>query len=193
MKNKHDILILQKQFVPIHIVSWQTGINLVYKGAAHALDREFVSYEYDDWVKASISNMDDYAKIKTASYQVAVPEIVALTHYDRLPDKEVKYSRENIFKAYKFRCAYCGQTFPLAKLTVDHVIPRSKGGKSVWTNAVPACKVCNNQKADKTPEQAGMPLLLKPVKPKWINPLNNVAWKDHPCKSWEHFMGRIGN
>ena len=192
MKKKHDILILNRAYIPVHIVAWQEGIGLVYKSAGRALDRDYVSYEFEDWVKYTEANMlAEYAIIKTARGPIAVPEIVVLTRYNRLPNRNVKYSRENIFRRDKYTCAYCRFIFPYRDLTIDHIMPKAKGGTSIWSNVVTACKPCNNKKADRTPDQAGMHLHTKPTKPNWISPLSHVAAQDHPCKSWLHFSDRV--
>lgn len=190
-KKKHDILVLNRAYVPLHIIEWHKGVSLIYKDSAHSLDRDFIAYNYKDWVKFSIANAEDYAKIKTINYQLAVPEIITLTNYDRLPDREVKYSRQNLHKVYKNTCCYCGKVLPSDELEVEHVIPRSRGGKSVWNNTVIACRPCNQKKGSQTPTEANMTLLVKPARPKWINPLNGVSWDNHPCKSWQHFINRV--
>ena len=190
-KGKHNILTLNRQYVPLHVIEWHKAITLLYKNHVHALDREYISYDYDNWVKFSIANAEDYAKIKTVNFPIAVPEIIVLTKYDRLPDREVKYSRENLFRSYKCKCLYCGKVFAEKELQIEHVMPRSRGGKSTWDNTVPACKDCNQKKANRTPQEAGMRLVIQPRKPRWINPLTSVVWHNHPCQSWRHFIERV--
>lgn len=190
-KGKHNILTLNRNYVPTHVVDWTKGITLLYKDHAHALDREYISYKYEDWINFSISNAEDYAKIKTVRCPIAVPEIIVLTKYDRLPDRDVKYSRENLFKSYKMKCLYCGKIFTEKELQIEHVMPRSRGGKSTWDNTVPACMGCNQKKANRTPQEAGMKLIMTPRKPRWINPLTSVVWHNHPCQSWRHFIERV--
>lgn len=191
-KKKHDILVLNKNYVPVQIVEWKTAMSLIIKDSAHAIDNTFVSYHFSDWMKFSIS-LDgmEYAKVQTVSQPIAIPEIIVLNRFDRLPDRDVKFSRENIFKVYNHKCAYCGKIFPQAQLTLDHILPRAFGGTTNWNNIVPSCKPCNAAKADKTLTQLGIKLLYKPMKPKWISPLNGIPWKDHPCKSWQHFFNRV--
>lgn len=191
-KKKHDILVLNRAYVPLHIIDWMDGIKMLYKDHCHALDNDYISYNFNTWKDFSMSSAsEDYAKIQTVSYPVAVPEIVSLVFYDRLPDREVKYTRQSVIRTYKCVCSYCGKTFPERELELEHVIPKSFGGTATWQNIVPACKGCNNRKANRTPQQAGMPLLVKPHRPKWINPLTNVQWENHPCKSWSHFIHRV--
>jgi len=190
-KKHHDVLVLNRAFVPMHIIDWKDCMTHLVRESAHAVDREFMAYTLPDWINFSMTNAEDYSKIKTVRYPIAIPEVITLTRYDRLPDKEVKYSRENLFKVYKYKCCYCGKSFKERELEIEHVIPKSKGGKSLWTNTVTACRPCNQQKANRTPEEAGMHLLVKPAKPKWLNPLTHISWDNHPCKSWEHFINRV--
>jgi len=90
-----------------------------------------------------------------------------LTRFDRLPKKEVMFTRRNIYERDGYRCMYCGVKFRKEQLNFDHVIPRDKGGQTTWENIVCACIPCNTRKANRTPVQAGMTLVKKPVKPKW--------------------------
>nr|HEX4318590.1 HNH endonuclease [Kofleriaceae bacterium] len=82
--------------------------------------------------------------------------------------KPVKFSRVNIYARDRYRCQYCGQTCTTNELTYDHVVPRSRGGRTTWENIVAACYVCNRRKANRTPAEAGMKLLAQPVRPTWM-------------------------
>ena len=86
---------------------------------------------------------------------------------------------------------YCGKQFQRKELTLDHVYPKSKGGRTTWSNTVSSCYSCNQKKANLTLEEAHMRLKFKPKKPKWFSPLDGVNVKTHPCKSWKHFMDRV--
>lgn len=188
MKKKPDVLVLNRVWIPIHIVEWKKSMSLIVQGAARPLDRDLIVYDFDDWVEFSRIN-EDYPKVLTVRYPIAVPEIVVLKNYDRLPLRDVKYSRMTLFERDKFTCCFCNKQFPKSLLTVDHLIPRSKGGKTNWSNTVTACKPCNNLKADLSIEEAGLKMHYKPKKPKWISPVYK-AGHEHPCKSWKKFTDR---
>ena len=94
-----------------------------------------------------------------------MPEVIVLKTYDRLPTNSVTFSRRNIFKRDRFTCQFCGRQPGSEALTIDHVVPRSQGGTSTWENCVLACIDCNARKADRTPEQARMPLRHAPIRP----------------------------
>lgn len=187
----HDVLVLNRSWLPIHIVDYKKAMSLIYQEHAHSLDAEFLAYSYPDWVAYSISNAGNFKKIRTVSYEIAVPEIVVLTRYNSLPDRDVKFSRENVFTRDKYICQYCGGKFTRQELTVDHVIPKKHGGTTKWVNIVACCISCNRKKADRSPEQAGMRLLKIPVQPRWVSPLYTMKTKVHVCKGWVHFMDRI--
>jgi len=189
-KKLSDVLVLNKSWVAIHIVDWKKAMSLIYQDAARSLDMDFIAYDFSMWLEFSTSKpSNDYPKVHTSTKEIAIPEIVVLTKYDRLPSRDVKYSRQTLFERDSYRCAYCGKHFPRPELTVDHIIPRSKGGKTNWDNTVSACRQCNFLKANRTPQEAKMPLLLKPKKPKWISPLHKVGGH-RLLKSWQRFSDR---
>lgn len=185
----NNVLVLNKNWVPVHIVDFKKAISQLFTDNAHALDLDFVSYIYEDWIKFSYSDKH-FKSVYTTSYKVCVPEIIVLTKSDKLSSRDVKYTRENIMARDNFKCGYCGQVFPVKMLTKDHIIPKAQGGKDIWQNIITSCKTCNHKKGNRTPEQAGMPLLKHPTKPKWLNPCRKV----HPtnfCKSWNKFLDKV--
>ncbi len=107
--------------------------------------------------------------------------------YDRLPKKEVKFTRHNIFERDKNTCQYCGRVFDRKDLNLDHVIPRDRGGPTTWENIVCSCIECNTQKANRTPQEAGMHLIRKPKRPKW-RPFVQINFSLHRHDSWKHFI-----
>ena len=114
-----------------------------------------------------------------------VPEVVCLSRYDRLPGTAVTFSRRNVAKRDHHTCQYCGAQPGWEQVTIDHVVPRSQGGASSWTNCVAACVACNARKADRTPEQAGMRLRSHPARPEW-KPL--YAAHNVRIPSWTRFL-----
>ncbi len=122
---------------------------------------------------------------KPCDSESCAPEVVALVEYDRLPSAVVAFSRRNVFKRDRYTCQYCGTQPGTDELTIDHVLPRSRGGQSTWTNCVLACFQCNKRKADRTPEQAGMHLKKRPVRPN-----SRPLYADHHVRieSWTKFI-----
>ncbi len=113
--------------------------------------------------KAEIIERSDGKMLRSAYQWLPVPSVVRLGLYIRIPHKRVMLTRNNIIKRDNHRCQYCGKI--AASMTVDHIIPRKRGGKDTWENLVSACLKCNNKKGDRTPEQAGMALLRPPKRP----------------------------
>jgi 5-methylcytosine-specific restriction endonuclease McrA len=158
---------------------------MLYSGAVRVVDpRDYATYDWSDW--SCLNPQDDEWCIRTVRSRLRVPEVVVLAHYDGVPGATVPFSRRNIYKRDRYTCQYCGAQPAMDELTIDHVVPRSKGGVSSWGNCVLACFGCNKRKADRTPQQAGLRLRHTPKRPAW-RPL--YSWYSKPIKSWERFLG----
>ncbi|RME00819.1 MAG: HNH endonuclease [Calditrichaeota bacterium] len=142
------VLILNQNYEPIGVVNARKAIILMYLGKAELIERH------------------PHLSVRTISRAYPYPSIVRLIAFVRLPRRGVILSRKNILKRDGFRCQYCGQRN--RPLTVDHVIPKMRGGVDSWENLVCACVVCNNKKGNRTPEEAKMPLLRTPKKPSYL-------------------------
>ena len=189
----NDVLVLNRSFYAVQITSWQRALTLVYTDRASIVDEEYRTYSFEDWQELSRMIKNHPAGfIKTPNFKIAVPEVIALKFYDRLPTTEVKFTRRNLYEHYNYRCCYCGKKFASSELNLDHVIPRSRGGKTNWANIVTACIPCNLKKANKLPDEAGMALLTKPSKPKWRGSLAlslNSSVKIRA--SWQRFIDNM--
>lgn len=190
-KKPHDVLVLNKGWAPIHIVDWKKAMSLLCTERVRAVDH--VSYNALDlhqWSANTANRLDEFYMIKTASRDYALPEIIVAIEFSRLPQHQVKYSRQSVFARDDFTCGYCGNMFKSKELTIDHIVPRSQGGATSWNNVISSCFKCNQRKGGCTPAQANMKLLFKPHKPGWVSPLANIP-ESHPCKSWRHFMSTV--
>lgn len=120
--------------------------------------------------------LDDKRKsLHSVTHIYPWPSVIRLSHYISVPYKKVVLTRKNILRRDSYRCSYCGRgDLPL---TIDHVIPRAKGGSDSWENLVCACTLCNNRKGDRTPEEANMMLSSRPFKPSHIMFIKNVVGK----------------
>ncbi|MGE5860695.1 MAG: HNH endonuclease [Ignavibacteria bacterium] len=120
--------------------------------------------------------LDDKRKlIHTVSAAYPWPSVIKLNFYVNVPYKKVVLSRKNILRRDSYKCGYCGRSD--LPLTIDHIVPRAKGGNDSWENLIAACTLCNNRKGDKTPEEAEMSLRNKPFKPSHIMFIKNVVGK----------------
>ena len=149
----------------MNVVSWQRAMGYIIR------DRAAVLEEYGQTVHAGVQ----------------MPAVVRLNRSLTRGKQRVKFSRANVLARDGYRCQYCGVALPAGELTYDHVVPRSRGGKTVWENIVMACWPCNDGKRDRTPAEADMRLIRHPVRPNWLpsyNPrlrLKNVPpeWRDY--------------
>ena len=156
-------LVLNRNWQPVHVATVERALVLLWNESARVVDPEdFQLYTWEDWARLRPAEGKPF--VQAVRFRLRVPEVVALTAYDRTPQGAVTFSRRNVFKRDHFTCQYCGVQPGTEELTVDHVLPRSQGGMSSWTNCVLACVACNKRKADRTPEQAAMKLRKKPVR-----------------------------
>jgi 5-methylcytosine-specific restriction endonuclease McrA len=124
--------------------------------------------------KAEMIGCIETKRINTVYHTFDYPSIVRLIFFVRVPYKKIILSRKNILRRDNHRCQYCGIT---TYLTVDHVIPKSRGGEDNWENLTTACIKCNNKKGNRTPEEANMPIINKPKRPSHITFIKNFAGK----------------
>ncbi|NEX12557.1 HNH endonuclease [Prosthecochloris sp. ZM] len=146
--HKSKVLILNSSYEPLSICDAQKAIVLLFCGKA-----------------VTVAQHPDQV-ICTVKESYPLPSIVRLTFFVRVPYKKLMLSRKNIFRRDNFQCQYCGRKERL--LTIDHVLPRSKGGEESWENLITACSSCNTKKGNRTPEEAGMPPLNQPIRPSHI-------------------------
>jgi 5-methylcytosine-specific restriction endonuclease McrA len=189
-----NVLVLNKYYMPIRIVGAKRAFSLLFRDVAEVVSLEegrYSNYDFQSWCEVSRFRHnfepDGHDWVSTVNFYIAVPRIIRLLFYDRLPRNEVKFNRRNIFARDKNKCQYCGKRFPTSELSLDHVIPRSIGGKADWENIVCACAECNVRKGGRTPRHAGMKLIKKPVRPRH-NPLVHVHLGHQRYRSWKQFL-----
>ncbi|MHC4743531.1 MAG: HNH endonuclease [Planctomycetota bacterium] len=178
----------------IRIVGARRAFSLLCRELAEVVSLEegdYSNYDFDSWVEISRLRRefepDGHDWVSTVNFHVSVPRIIRLLFYDRLPRTEVKFNRRNIFARDKNKCQYCGKRFPMSELSLDHVIPRSVGGEATWANIVCACAKCNVKKGGRTPKQAHMKLVKKPIRPK-RHPLIRIHLGHQRYRSWKQFL-----
>ena len=191
------VLVLNKLYMAVHIVSVRRALSLLYKQTAEVVSVEedqYNSYNFESWIEVSEAKRrfeaEDYDPddwVRGVSFELIVPRIVRLLVYDRLRASEVRFNRRNIYARDENHCQYCGRRFPTSELTLDHVIPRSQGGQSTWSNVVCACVACNVRKGGRPPRRAGMKLIRKPTKPR-RSPVVKLHLRSQKYQSWKQFL-----
>jgi 5-methylcytosine-specific restriction endonuclease McrA len=189
-----QVLVLNKNYMAFRIVGVRKAMSLIVRNMAEIIscdDGAWNNYDFNSWCQLSSLKQTfeahKYDWISTVNFDLAVPRVIRLLFYDRLPRQTVKFNRRNLFARDGNRCQYCGKKYPTSELSLDHVIPRTLGGGSQWDNIVCACTRCNTKKGGQTPEQAHMTLIQKPVKPKH-NPAIHIHLNHDRYKSWKQFL-----
>ncbi len=140
---QEPVLVLNATFEPINVTAVRRAMVLLLKGVAQAEEL-------------------NHSEVHSASRTLRVPSVIRLLAYRHIPQQTRALSRKNILLRDRNTCQFCGRPFPASELTLDHVVPRSRGGRSSWENLVACCYQCNNRKGDRTPEEAGLELVRRP-------------------------------
>ncbi len=193
-----NVLVLNSSYMPIQVTTLKRTLKLLFKEKAEVVSVEegkYASYDFSSWEEMSLLSKDIWDKNKSYSYFnhnnsiFGIPKVIRLVDYNKIPVK-LRINRRNIILRDDHKCQYCGKKKSLSELNIDHIIPKSKGGKNTWENLTCACISCNSKKRDRTPKEANMKLLNHPVKPtiylmfkKYLNGL-----KIEDAKEWVHFF-----
>ena len=188
------VLVLNKLYMAIRVVSAKRAFIMLAKELAeviHVDEGKYVNYDFASWVEVAAFQKEFERErhdwVKTVRFDIAVPRIIRLFGYERLPAQTVKLNRRNLFARDRNQCQYCGRHFPTSDLSIDHVLPRAQGGGESWENLVCSCLWCNAKKGGRTPEQAGMKLVRPPKRPK-RNPLISLRLGSEKYQSWKAFL-----
>lgn len=193
------VLVLNRGYTAVRICHAREAFTLICREAAEILsieDGNYLTYGLRDWMDVAILQKEfepeNHRWLRLPTLEIAVPKIIRLLTYDKFLKPQIRLTRRNLFSRDKNKCQYCGKRFGASDLTLDHVVPRVQGGENSWVNLVCACMKCNTKKGGRTPRQANMRLIHKPVKPShcvarklrigsnqyhtWKAFLNNAYW-----------------
>ncbi len=164
-----NTLLLTQGYEPLKVISWQRAITLFTLGKVEVIE----NYDTD---------------IRSPTVVFKMPAVVRLINAFRRHKKPVKFSRVNIYARDKYRCQYCRKKVTLSTATYDHVVPRAQGGKTEWTNIATACYACNERKGGRTPQQAGMKLRTKPIRPVWVPAMTLQINRKSVPDAWRDYL-----
>jgi len=181
------VLLLNRHYAPVSVTTARRGMVLLFGGSAVALDEDGAAHDFTKWRALPVRETDD--RLPIVGGLLRVPRVLHLLRYDRAPRFGVRLTRRNLLLRDAYRCQYCGEEPGVRELNVDHVMPRSRGGRDTWDNLVISCRECNLRKGKHTPDEAGMQLLRKPVKPGWSTAAHIVLTTRAPFTEWHPFLG----
>jgi 5-methylcytosine-specific restriction endonuclease McrA len=183
------VLVLNRLWQPVNIVGLRRALNLVFRGRAsilHLDEGDHRVFPAEAWLEYSrrCPPSEDIA-IRTPRIHLVPPRVVLLGEYDRVPRRDIRFNRRNVYLRDSHSCQYCGRRYPEEELNLDHVVPRDRGGVTTWENIVTACIRCNARKGNRLPAQASMELRRAPQRPKWrmlmaasLTADEHLLWKD---------------
>ena len=194
---QENVLVLNKWMMAIQVTSARSAICDLVTKKAQVVDYEYFRYDWEEWKLKSeeihaTDQKDMYPGfIKSPSTFIYVPQVIQVvdaTHARSLM-RAVRFSRKNVLQRDDYTCQYCGLKAHKSKLTMDHIIPKSKGGTNAWTNVVTCCKECNSKKGDKLLSQLGWQLIKKPIAPPWKAHINK-SFDEVKTTYWNRFLGQ---
>lgn len=193
-----SVLVLNRFYMAVHVVAVRRALVLLYRELAEVInvdDGQYNNYDFISWMELSQFVMsdqengtDDRDWVRSVNFSLMIPRVIRLNFYDKVPKLTLRFNRRNLFARDANTCQYCARTLSLSQLSFDHIIPRSRGGKTTWDNVVCCCLKCNARKGDQLPKQAGMKLIRNPTRPRH-NPLLRVKLDNPKYEIWRTFLG----
>ncbi len=194
-----SVLVLNRLYMAVHVVGVRRAFALLYRDCAEVIHLEegprqetiFANYDFDTWrqmseLRADLKKPhDDW--IRAVNFEIQVPRVIRLLAFDRIPRQHVHLNRRTLLARDGHVCQYCGRRLPVSQLSIDHVIPRSRGGATNWENVVCACLKCNLRKGGRTPQEASMRLIHHPVRPK-RNPMLKLKLDNPKYAMWRTWL-----
>jgi len=183
-----NVLVLNRSYLPVDVTSLRRAFAMLYQGIARAVDGQFATFDFDSW--AELAANEEHETIGLVDSMIRVPRVVLLQAYNQIPHRQVRFSRHNIYLRDNLVCQYCGDGFSRKELNLDHVIPRSRGGKTSWSNIVTSCFRCNRRKGGHLLKEVGMHLLHSPRRPRW-SAISIFSRKNGHYKEWIPFLNTV--
>ena len=193
-----SVLVLNRLYMAVHVIGVRRAFALLCRELAEVIHQgeegSFANYTFETWLAASQARAhfkqphEDW--IRSVNFEIQVPRVIRLLRYDRLPKQGVHLNRRNVLARDGHQCQYCGRHFPIHQLSLDHVMPRSRGGPTSWENIVCACLACNVKKGGRTPHEARMKLVRRPARPK-RNPMLTLKLENPKYEIWRIWLDGV--
>jgi len=183
-----NVLVLNRGYLPVDVTSLRRAFSMLYQGIARAVDQEFTTFDFETWAELAAS--EAHETIGLVHGVIRVPRVILLQAYNQIPRRQVRFSRQNIFLRDHNSCQYCGQQFSRKELNLDHVIPRSRGGRTSWDNIITSCLRCNRRKGGHLLNEVGMKLKHPPRRPRW-QAVSIFSRKNGHYKEWLPFLNTV--
>lgn len=183
-----QVLVVNRNLQAVHITTARRAFVLMFTDIARALDLAWVAHDFESW--AMLPTEAGGPTVGTSRGPIRIPRVLQLVTYDRMPRTTIRLTRRNIFLRDGYTCQYCARRGTPRDLNLDHVMPRSRGGPMTWENVVCSCRVCNLKKGGRTPPEANMRLLRRPVRPRW-SPVLALAFSPGRPPEWEPFLASL--
>lgn len=203
---QRHVLVLNRHWLAVHICSVRRALSMLYQELAQVVTGDYQTHDFRSWCDSPISPSNGSGNgngngsellIRSPGLSLRVPQVIVLRRYNRNPPRTVRFNRRNIYLRDRHQCQYCRSAPSHDELTIDHVIPRSRGGRSDWSNVVTACAPCNAKKGNRLPAECGMYPSASPRRPSWMATLRHgprvgevVAWK--PFIDSKHWLSNAG-
>jgi 5-methylcytosine-specific restriction endonuclease McrA len=188
MTINRQVLVLNRHWVAVHVCTVRRALTLLFQEMARVVDEELQAHDFGSWRELSEFAQSGSLLIRAPAFQLLVPKVIVLTHYHRCPPRTVRFNRRNIFLRDRHTCQYCGRHGSQAELTIDHLVPRSRGGRTAWDNVVLACTACNTRKGSRLPDECGMHPVHHPRSPSWLGALQSVSVEEDNRSLWQRFI-----
>jgi hypothetical protein len=186
---KHSVLVLNKNWQAINVTSPLEALSMMFSDSATGLDCRgedmLVPLKWNDWMKLEVTDKDEY--VATVRGKIKCPVIIILSKFDKVPLKRPRFSTKNLWIRDRGTCQYTGQKLTPKTGNIDHIIPKSRGGKTDWNNCVLSHKEVNSIKANKTPREAGLTLIAQPKEPSSL-PCSLYIENKFDIKEWNMFL-----
>ena len=192
---EESCLVLNKNYAVINVVKAWRALSMLTRGRAEVVYVEngyYKSYNIDSWFAVSEMKLaegidDDESYVQGVEQKIIIPRIIRTIFYDKNPIRGIVLTRRNIYLRDAMTCQFCGKKLPSTELNLDHLLPKSRGGLTTWTNVVCSCIKCNSKKGDRTPAEAGMKLIRKAFVPHYNLTLYERS-KEPKYKRWADFI-----